>query len=163
MCSRRPTGDCLIVTDIMSTDKRSAVMASIRARGNKTTEIAFMKLLRKHHVSGWRRHLPLALPKSAGGKQSRSKFRSSVTPDFVFPCARVAVFIDGCFWHGCPRHGVTPAANGSFWQAKLAANRARDRRVNRELRRQKWTVLRIWEHQLLGSSRLVEHLRRKIG
>jgi len=60
----------------------------------------------------------------------------------------VAVFVDGCFWHGCPRHCRLPAGNRAFWKTKFAKNQARDRRVNRQLRRLGWRVLRIWEHAL---------------
>jgi DNA mismatch endonuclease (patch repair protein) len=66
----------------------------------------------------------------------------------VFKDRRVAVFIDGCFWHGCPLHCTSPNANREFWARKLQVNRIRDRLVNRLLRRQRWTVLRLWEHQL---------------
>jgi DNA mismatch endonuclease (patch repair protein) len=70
------------------------------------------------------------------------------TPDFAFPKNRVAVFVDGCFWHGCPRHASFPATRRDFWLKKFAANKARDRRVNRELRKRGWRVLRLWEHEL---------------
>lgn len=66
--------------------------------------------------------------------------------DIAFPSRRVAVFVDGCFWHACPRHGSVPAANGAWWREKLQANRRRDRKVSRQLRQQGWTVLRFWEH-----------------
>jgi len=69
-------------------------------------------------------------------------------PDFVFPASRVALFVDGCFWHGCPKHYTKPKNNRAFWKRKLDANHARDRQVNRELRRKGWRVLRIWEHDL---------------
>ena len=68
--------------------------------------------------------------------------------DFIFPTARVAVFVDGCFWHGCPKHGTSPKCNGSWWRAKLAANKERDSRCVRLLRRAGWTVLRFWEHEV---------------
>lgn len=68
-------------------------------------------------------------------------------PDVVFPRVRIAVFLDGCFWHGCPTHGSTPSANGAWWRAKLAANVARDRRHDQELRQAGWRVLRFWEHE----------------
>ncbi|MEW6301828.1 MAG: hypothetical protein AB1705_00040 [Verrucomicrobiota bacterium] len=71
-----------------------------------------------------------------------------VRPDFVFPKLRVAVFVDGCFWHGCPLHATKPRSNAAFWRKKLASNQARDRLVTRTLRRRGWRVLRIWEHDL---------------
>jgi DNA mismatch endonuclease, patch repair protein len=66
--------------------------------------------------------------------------------DVVFPGARVAVFVDGCFWHGCPEHGVSPKTNTSYWEPKLRRNAERDRRDSSMLRDAGWTVLRIWEH-----------------
>jgi DNA mismatch endonuclease (patch repair protein) len=66
--------------------------------------------------------------------------------DIVFRRAKVAVFLDGCFWHSCPRHRTAAKANAEWWSTKLAANRERDRRTTRELRRANWTVLRFWEH-----------------
>lgn len=133
------------MADVFSKSKRSEVMARIRSQGNKATEIAFMTLLRSHGITGWRRHLSIALPRSKDGRQSRG---GQVKPDFVFKERRVAVFVDGCFWHGCRIHSTVPDSNGEFWRAKLRNNRARDRYVDRALRQQKWTVLRFWEHQL---------------
>jgi DNA mismatch endonuclease (patch repair protein) len=68
-------------------------------------------------------------------------------PDVVFTRAKVAVFVDGCFWHRCPIHGTAPKANGSWWQAKLDANVARDRRNDAAFAEQGWTVVRLWEHE----------------
>ena len=117
--------------DIFTKAKRSEVMSRIRGHGNKETELALMKLLRSYRISGWRRH------QAVFGK-----------PDFVFPAVQVAVFVDGCFWHGCPKHSTMPRNNRPFWTKKLAANKARDRLVSRTLRRAGWRVVRIWEHDL---------------
>lgn len=68
-------------------------------------------------------------------------------PDVVFTRARVAVFVDGCFWHRCPEHGTSPKANSPYWKAKLDGNVARDRRNTQALEEAGWTVLRFWEHQ----------------
>lgn len=67
--------------------------------------------------------------------------------DVVFPRRRVAVFVDGCFWHGCPEHGRVPSTNPHYWPSKLARNRLRDLRVTAALERDGWTVLRFWEHE----------------
>jgi DNA mismatch endonuclease (patch repair protein) len=67
--------------------------------------------------------------------------------DIVFVSARVAVFVDGCFWHCCPRHKTFPKANAVWWAAKLAANRKRDTHTNRRLRQAGWIVERVWEHE----------------
>jgi DNA mismatch endonuclease (patch repair protein) len=106
-------------------------MSRIRGHGNKDTELALIKLLRRHGVTGWRRN------QKVFGK-----------PDFLFRRYRLALFVDGCFWHGCPKHCKIPSGNRSFWKKKFATNKARDRRVNRELRRLGWQVIRIWEHDL---------------
>jgi len=110
---------------------RSALMSRIRSRGNKKTEMALACLLKANHITGWRRQ------QAVFGK-----------PDFLFRAHRLALFVDGCFWHGCPRCYRRPKSNRKFWDAKCARNRERDRRVNRELRRRGWRILRIWEHEL---------------
>lgn len=110
---------------------RSRIMRSIRAKGNKSTELRMMKTLRKGYITGWRRHANLV-----------------GTPDFVWHRARVALFVDGCFWHGCPKCYLPPRHNASFWSAKVSGNRKRDRRVNRLLRSAGWRVVRIWECQI---------------
>jgi DNA mismatch endonuclease (patch repair protein) len=69
-----------------------------------------------------------------------------IRPDIVFTRKRVAIFVDGCFWHGCPLHGETPASNVTFWNQKLSANVTRDRMQDRLLDAANWTVVRIWEH-----------------
>jgi DNA mismatch endonuclease (patch repair protein) len=72
-------------------------------------------------------------------------------PDFVLPGCKVAVFVDGCFWHGCPEHYKAPATRATFWQLKRAANARRDERVNDALAALGWTVVRIWEHDVRRS------------
>lgn len=153
--------------DIFTKAKRSLVMARIRSRGNKDTELALAKLFRRQGISGWRRHLEVSGEKAEGRGQAavRTSHPSSrpfrVRPDFVFPKLRLTVFVDGCFWHACPRHTTKPRSNVTYWRRKFAANRARDRRVNRALRRAGWRVLRIWEHELAKrrEARLVARIR----
>jgi DNA mismatch endonuclease, patch repair protein len=67
--------------------------------------------------------------------------------DIAFPSARVAVFVDGCFWHGCPEHATWPASNAGFWRQKIETNRRRDRDTDEQLRKAGWQVIRIWEHE----------------
>lgn len=119
------------MTDIFSKRKRSAVMSRVRGAGNKATELKLIQFFRANGVTGWRR-----------GSRLPGK------PDFVFPAKKLAVFVDGCFWHGCPRHATWPKTRAAFWLAKITGNKARDRRVNRLLRGRGWVVLRIWEHEL---------------
>lgn len=118
------------MADVFTKAKRSEVMSKIRSRGNLATELRLASLLRRESIHGWRRHLPIF-----------------GHPDFVFRTQRVAVFVDGCFWHCCPRCSNTPKNNAAFWSVKLAANRRRDKRVARRLRRIGWKVVRIWEHE----------------
>ena len=89
----------------------------------------------------------------------------SVRPDFVFRKQRLVLFVDGCFWHGCPAHYTRPKARRAFWDAKIAANRARDRRVDRALRASGWRVLHVWEHALKARElgRTLVRLRRAVG
>lgn len=147
------------MADVFTQAKRSEVMARIRSRGNRDTELALARLLRRHGITGWRRHQQIQ--NSEFGIQN-----FKVRPDFVFPKQRLAVFVDGCFWHGCPKHSnpkkwlrkssmpAKPVSTAStrtgrvFWQSKLSANQVRDRKVNRVLRQAGWRVLRIWEHEL---------------
>ena len=86
-------------------------------------------------------------------------------PDFVFPKLKLAVFVDGCFWHGCPLHATQPKINAAFWRKKIAANQARDRLVNRTLRSLGWRVLRVWEHELVrrNEQRLIRRLTAGLG
>jgi len=76
----------------------------------------------------------------------------SRTADLVFSRARVAVFVDGCYWHGCPLHFRVPATNSSYWQAKIEGNRVRDVSTDRVLAENGWTVIRIWEHDPLAEA-----------
>ena len=119
------------MADVFSKGKRSAIMARVLGSGNRSTELRMIVLLRKHGLSGWRRHSQLT------GK-----------PDFVFLRQRLAVFVDGCFWHGCSSHGSLPQMRREYWEAKIFRNRRRDREVSRLLQANGWRVLRIWEHAL---------------
>src|SRR6266481_5319183 len=112
------------MADIYDSAKRSAIMSSVRGTGNRSTELRLIAIFRAFSITGWRRKQPLP------GR-----------PDFVFRRERVVVFVDGCFWHGCPRHATMPANNRTFWQRKLAGNAARDRAVTRSLRKPGWRVI----------------------
>jgi DNA mismatch endonuclease (patch repair protein) len=168
---------------------RSQLMSRIRSSGNKNTELALVKLLRANRINGWRRQwrIPLEVVSSALNVRRSGV---SVRPDFVFPKQLMAVFVDGCFWHGCRWHctyakclpkrsqlarmpsrfsGSSSVRTGkAFWRAKLASNVARDRFVTRQLRRQGWVVVRIWEHELRKGKtgcgkRVVAKIRRLLG
>lgn len=120
-------------------------MARISGHGNKETEVALAKLFQRHRIVGWRRNQPVF------GK-----------PDFIFAKSRVAVFVDGCFWHSCPKHATMPKTNRVYWHRKLLANKKRDRLVTHKLRRAGWRVVRIWQHELIrkNETHLLRHLER---
>jgi len=112
-------------------------------------------VLRAQGWSGWRRQ------QAVRGRDARGEaFR--VRPDFVYRIRRLVIFVDGCFWHGCPRRGTKPKGNAAFWRAKFRGNIARDRRDTRNLRRSGWQAVRLWEHELRAKARprLMSKLRR---
>lgn len=127
---------------------RSELMSRIKSKGNKKTEMAFLAGIKKHHISGWRRHGDLP------GK-----------PDFVFRDAKLVVFLDGCFWHGCPIHYKAPRTRRIFWNSKIERNKSRDRKNNRMLRSLGWKVIHIWEHDLTKSriERVLARLKIKLN
>src|SRR5687768_11790736 len=133
------------MADFLSKEKRSVVMASIRSHGNKDTELRLIEIFREKRIRGWRRH-----------------FKIEGKPDFVFPRRKVAVFVDGCFWHSCPKHGRQPQSNGEFWNAKFARNKTRDRLVTLALKRKGWIVVRIWEHNLRFQDRVAARIVRAL-
>ena len=109
-------------------------MAAIRSRGNKSTEIVLRMSLVQRGISGWVMH-----DRTVPG-----------TPDFFFPKRKVAVFVDGCFWHSCPKCGTLPKTRTAFWRAKFERNKERDRANKRLLTKMGVEVIRIWEHQLIS-------------
>lgn len=123
-------------------------MARIRGKGNKTTELALASAFRRTGIKGWRRHVAIKLALSPRVAKREGRAQILVRPDFVFRREKVAVFVDGCFWHRCPLHCQMPENNREFWEQKLSRNVERDRLVDRELRKAGWRVWRVWEHSL---------------
>lgn len=115
-----------------STRAVTAVMRGNRSLGSRPE----MALRRQLHAAGLRYRVNLRL--KVGD--------FSVRPDIVFPRAKVAVFMDGCFWHGCPQHGTRPRSNTEYWQAKIGRNISRDQRNTANLQANGWIVVRLWEH-----------------
>lgn len=130
------------MTDSLTKRKRSAVMAAIPSRGNRATELRLASLLRERGITGWRRGVSLP------GK-----------PDFVFRHEHIAVFVDGCFWHGCRWHCRMPKSRQTYWKPKISRNISRDRAINRVLWQAGWRVLRIWEHSLAKPDAVIARLR----
>lgn len=121
------------MADRLGAEARSRLMSRVRQR-DTDLELALRKAL-------W-----------AAGLRYRLRINSKLPgrPDIVFPGAKVAVFVDGCFWHGCPNHGTTPKTRTEFWRAKIVRNRERDAEVDALLERLGWFVVRIWEHDVKG-------------
>lgn len=117
--------------DTVSRQNRSLIMAKILSRHNKSTELKLVEVLRRQNLIGWRRNVELL------GK-----------PDFIFYKSRVAIFVDGCFWHGCAKHCRMPENNHDYWFKKIQRNKKRDKKVSIALRKKGWRVLRLWEHEL---------------
>jgi DNA mismatch endonuclease (patch repair protein) len=161
------------MADVFSKRKRSEVMSRIRGRGNKDTELALARLLRANGIKGWRRQqlIRINVQHSTSNIErstlsvGRWKFAcvATVRPDFVFQKFRTAVFVDGCFWHGCPRHATWPAHRAAWWRRKIEGNKTRDRMVNRTLRRAGWQVLRIWECDLRNAGRILKRISKALN
>ena len=129
--------------------KRSKVMSSIRGKHNRSTEICLKMALVRSGVKGWELH-----SKNLPG-----------TPDFYFPHAKLAVFVDGCFWHGCPKCGHIPKTRSEFWEAKIKRTKQRDRKKRLELRKIGISTLGIWEHELKensGVNNAIKKIEKKI-
>jgi len=124
--------------DVLNKQERSRLMAKVRSRGNASTELRMAAFLRQHNITGWRRHCSLV------GR-----------PDFIFRSAKLAVFVDGCFWHGCPRCYRAPKSARAYWRQKVCRNKKRDSEVTRALRKRGWKVVRVWECQLASPKNLM--------
>jgi len=119
------------MADVFDKKKRSDIMSKVRSKGNKSTELRLIKLFNENRIVGWRRNYPVQ------GK-----------PDFVFIKQRIAVFIDGCFWHSHDCWNTRPSDNADYWQNKRERNMKRDVIITELFERRGWRVLRIWECEL---------------
>ena len=117
------------MADVLTKKQRSYCMSQIRSSKTKP-ELKLKKLMKSLGFS--------YQPKGIIGK-----------PDFADKRRKIAVFIDGCFWHGCPKHYKMPKSNKAYWLPKIKKNMARDRKVSKFLKKAGWKVLRVWEHELL--------------
>lgn len=123
---------------------RSKIMSCIPGRRNRSTEVVLRFELVRAGIRGWKMHFDIP------GR-----------PDFYFPQESLAIFVDGCFWHGCPRCGHIPKTRSTFWAAKIRRNRQRDASNLRILRSRGIRVLRFWEHTLAnpsGRRRMIERV-----
>ena len=122
---------------------RSHIMRSVHSTGNKTTELKIIQIFKSYRIKGWRR-----------------KYKLVGKPDFAFPNNKVALFVDGCFWHGHRCRNTVPVTNKEFWAEKQHRNTLRDKIVNRCLHLKNWTVVRFWECELNSQSKYSKKIRR---
>lgn len=127
--------------DSVTPEIRSRVMARVKSQRNRSTEWRLRSALVRAGICGW------TLLSDLPGK-----------PDFVFTAERLVIFVDGCFWHGCPRCKRTPGSNTDYWSVKIARNRKRDRATTTRLRSEGWMVMRLWEHQLHDMSTIIDRI-----
>lgn len=119
------------MSDTFDKTERSEIMRKVKAHGNKSTELRLIALFQKNGITGWRRNY------SVKGH-----------PDFIFLDKRVAVFVDGCFWHGHDCRNTRPENNKDYWQKKRERNIRHDKEITALFVTRGWTVLRIWECEL---------------
>lgn len=119
------------MADVFSAEKRSDIMRQVKSKNNKSTELRLIEIFRQNGITGWRRNYPV-------------KGR----PDFVFSKQKIAVFVDGCFWHGHDCRNTRPANHQEYWQKKRERNVKHDQEVTAMFEARGWRVLRIWECEL---------------
>lgn len=119
------------MADVFDKEKRSSIMQCVRSKGNKSTEIKLIQVFAENGITGWRRN-----------------YQVKGHPDFVFPKRKIAVFVDGCFWHGHDCRNTRPSDNQEYWQKKRERNIQHDLEVTELFEKRGWTVIRIWEYEL---------------
>lgn len=124
------------MADVFDSKKRSDIMSKVRSNNNKSTELALIKFFKENHITGWKRNYPV-----------------KGHPDFVFLDKKIAVFVDGCFWHGHDCRNTRPSDNAEYWQKKRERNIKHDKEVTAMFENRGWTVIRIWECELKNKNR----------
>ena len=121
----------MIMADVFDSKKRSDIMIKVRSNNNKSTELALIKFFKENNITGWKRNYPV-----------------KGHPDFVFLDKKIAVFVDGCFWHGHDCRNTRPSDNAEYWRKKRERNIKHDKEVTALFEQRGWTVIRIWECEL---------------
>ena len=134
------------MTDTFTKKQRRHCMSQIKSKNTKP-ERAVKKLI-------WKKGYRYRIGHGLAGK-----------PDMVFPSYKVAVFIDGCFWHACPKHCRMPSSNVKYWKQKISGNKKRDKKNNRLLKKEGWKVVRVWEHEIKQNlektaTHIIKHIQR---
>lgn len=121
----------MTMSDVFDKKARSNIMRAVKSKNPKSTELALIKLFKENHITGW-----------------RHDYDVKGHPDFVFLKKRIAIFVDGCFWHGHDCRNTRPADNAEYWAKKRARNIQHDKEITQLFEHRGWTVIRIWECEL---------------
>lgn len=124
------------MADIFDSKKRSDIMSKVRSKNNKSTELKLIQIFQDNNIKGWRRNYPV-----------------KGHPDFVFLDKKIAIFVDGCFWHGHDCRNTRPSDNAEYWNKKRERNIRHDKEVTTLFEQRGWTVIRIWECELNRKNR----------
>lgn len=124
------------MADIFTSEKRSSIMSEVRSKGNKSTELKLIQYFKENNVHGWRRG-----------------YKVKGHPDFVFLDKKIAIFVDGCFWHGHDCRNTRPSEHQEYWQRKRERNIKHDKEITELFKSRGWTVIRIWECELKKKNR----------
>ena len=119
------------MSDIFTPDKRSSIMSKVHSKENKSTELKLIRYFKENGIHGWKRG-----------------YKVKGHPDFVFLDKKIAIFVDGCFWHGHDCRNTRPSDNAEYWQKKRERNMAHDKEITALFENRGWTVIRIWECEL---------------
>ena len=119
------------MSDVFDERTRSEIMRSVKSKNTKSTELALIKLFKENHITGWRHN-----------------YNVKGLPDFVFLKKRIAIFVDGCFWHGHDCRNTRPTAHAEYWAKKREKNMQHDKEITERFEKRGWTVVRIWECEL---------------
>ena len=130
------------MADVFTKEQRSMVMRQVKSSRNKSTELKLIKFFKTYQITGWRRNYPIF------GK-----------PDITFPKAKIAIFVDGCFWHGHNCRNTVPKDNADYWLKKIERNKNRDTEVGKALEKKGWSVIRFWECELKNEELVKEKLQ----
>jgi DNA mismatch endonuclease Vsr len=122
------------MADVFDKEKRSEIMKSVRSNKNKSTELKLIEIFKTNNIIGWRRNYPV-----------------KGHPDFAFVSAKIAIFVDGCFWHGHDCRNTQPKDNADYWSKKRNRNKKHDEDITRLFQKRGWRVIRIWECELKSS------------
>lgn len=132
------------MADVFDIKKRSDIMSKVRSKNNKSTELKLIKIFEENNIKGWQRNYPV-----------------KGHPDFVFLNRKIAIFVDGCFWHGHDCRNTRPSDHAEYWANKRERNIKHDKEVTEMFEQRGWTVIRIWECELKKKNReqLLEKLQ----